>query len=90
MFDDLAIDSRHRYANRHLVESELKIACCSDAQIAIERGDEPARVGMSIDGSYRGARVSEEAQVRGAISLKPRIDLLGRSAGKEREVIVEI
>src|SRR5262249_60106011 len=31
MLDDLAIDSRHRYADRHLVESELKIACCSDA-----------------------------------------------------------
>src|SRR6516164_11851832 len=90
MLDDLAIYSGHRYADRHLVESELKIASCSDAQIAIKRSDKPARVGMSVDRRHRGAGVSENAQVRRAISLKPRIDFPGRSAGEEREVIVEI
>ena len=90
MLDDLAIDSRHRYANSHLVESELKIASCSDAHVAIERGDEPARVDMPVDRGHGGAGISENAQVRRAISLKPRIDFPGRSAGEEREVIVEI
>src|SRR5262249_62096461 len=84
MLDDLAIDSRHRYADPHLVESELKIASCSDAHVAIERGDEPARVDMPVDRRHRGAGISENAQVRRAISLKPRIDFPGRSAGGGR------
>src|SRR5262249_60365072 len=89
MLDDLAIDSRHRYADPHLVESELKIASCSDAHVAIERGDEPARVDMPVDRRHRGAGISENSQVRRAISLKPRIDFPGRSAGGEGGVVVE-
>src|ERR1700739_1901227 len=90
MLDDLAVDGRHRNSNGYLVQRELQRAFAGDPVIAIDRGDEYARVGMAIDRCHGGPRVREETRVLRAIVCEPCIDLLDRWARKHRKMMVEV
>jgi hypothetical protein len=90
MLDDLAVDGWHRDADGYLVQRELQRAFAGDTVIAIDRGDEPARVGVAVDRRHRRSRVREQTQVRRAIFAKPGIDLPDRSAREHREMMVEV
>jgi hypothetical protein len=61
-----------------------------NSQITVEGRDEATRVGMSVDRRNCWPWISEDAQVRRSIGVKPSIDLGERAAGEERKVVIKV
>lgn len=61
-----------------------------DAEVAVERGDQPACDGVAVDGGDRRARVLEDPQVRLAVTPVPRADGVGAAAAEDLEAVLEV
>src|SRR5262249_51787099 len=58
--------------------------------IAPKRRDQTAGVCMAVDRRYGWPRIGEEAQIDGAISIEPRLDLFQRAAREQRKGVVKV
>ena len=60
IFDDLAVNRRHRNSDRHLIQCKLQRALFGDPIVANDRRYEPARIGMAVDRRDGGSWISKE------------------------------
>ena len=90
ILDDVDISCRHRDADRHLVQAELRRFSSGDAEIAVERRDESSGDCVSVYGGDGRTRVLENPEVRRTVVSIPFANLVQIAAGKNVKAVLKV
>src|SRR5262249_57544033 len=90
ILDDFDIRCRHRDANRHFIETELRRFPGRDTEIAVNRGDQSPRDCVPVDRRDGWPWILENPKISSLVLPIPLADFGEIAASKDVEAVLEI